>query len=77
MYLSRALRALNLPARVLFLLTAASRRFLVDRGTRMGGSTGVGGSSFALFPVGVGGWVAGGAVRRATFPWGGVVVDGG
>lgn len=47
MYLSRAFRAVNLPASVLFLSAAASRRFLVDEGIRMGGRTGGAGAGGA------------------------------
>ena len=62
-YLSRALRGVNLPAGTLFLLAAASRQFLVDEGMSMGGRTGMklfGVAPFRGWRVGVG-W-RGGAV---------------
>ena len=62
-YLSRALRGVNLPAGTLFLLAAASRQFLVDEGMSMGGRTGMKLFGVAPFPgLARGCGVAGGAV---------------
>ena len=67
-YLSRALCVVNLLARVLFLLAATSRWFLVDRGIRIGGKMGW---------VGLGLFSLGGRVRGMGVAWGWGGMQGG